>query len=81
MLRVTDVLIEGIINTVTAYDLQQHHQMYLLAAGYCRSTLNVLEGHMLNKLISVINSCSVQFHIWKENNNGELTELDISNGS
>jgi len=72
MLRVTDVLIEGIISTVAAFDLQQHHQMQLAAAGHCRSTLNVLEGRMLSKLISVINSCGIQFRIWKENNNGEL---------
>lgn len=72
MLRITDVLIEAMINTVTSYDLQQHHELQQAATGRRRSTLNVLEGRMLNKLIAVINGCGVQFRIWKEHNDGAL---------
>lgn len=72
MLRITDVLIDAIINTVTAYDLQQHHELQQAVSSRSCNNLNVLEGQMLNKLIAVINSCGVQFRIWKEGNNGAL---------
>jgi len=64
MLRITDVLIEAAINTVSAYDHHQHHMQLL---GCCRSVFNILDGAMLQKLITTINSCGMQFRIWKEN--------------
>jgi len=73
MLRITDVLIEAIINTVTAYDLLKHHELQQTTLGRRRFTFNALEGPMLKKLIAVINSCGVQFHIWKEGNDGALS--------
>lgn len=68
MLRVTDVMIEALIHTVVAFDIHQHYE-----AGCRRNVLNVLEGSMLTKLKTVMNSCGIPFRIWKEKNtNGAL---------
>ena len=47
ILRVTDVLIEIAINTVTAYDNFQHHIQQL---GRCRTIFTPLHGAMLQNL-------------------------------
>ena len=65
MLRVTDVLIEAAISTVTAHDNHQHHTQRL---GRRRTVFNLLDRAMLQKLITAINSCGVQFRIWKDKN-------------
>lgn len=70
MLRITDVLIEAAINIVTAYDQHQHEHMQQL--GHRRSVFNKLDGAMLRKLITSINSCGVQFRMWKERNGATL---------
>ena len=64
MLRITDVLIEAVIDTVTAYDYKQHRMQL---SGRCRprTVFNMLNGAILQKLITAINSCGVQFRIWK----------------
>ena len=69
MLRITDVLIEAAINTVLAYD---HHQHQIQQSGRRRTIFNPLHGAMLQNLLTAINSCGVQFRIWKEKNGTKL---------
>ena len=52
MLRVMDVLIQGIIDTAVEYDRVQHN------LSHSRHSYKTLEGAMLNNLIT---SCGVQF--------------------
>jgi len=59
MLRIMDVLIEAIICTVTTYDIQEHHKTRK------SGTIEILNGPMLQKLLTAINDCGVQFHTWK----------------
>ena len=67
MLRITDVLIEGLIRTVTAYDRQQHHcQRMRLHHHTHRAAYEVLDGAMLRSLIRTINTCEVQFWVWED---------------
>jgi len=51
MLRVMDVLIQGLIDTVLAYNRHQHR-----LSGSCYSH-NALDGHMLNNLMMAIRNC------------------------
>ena len=69
MLRITDVLIAAAINTVTEYD---NHQHYIQQSGRRRTVFNPLDGAMLQNLLTAINSCGVQFRIWKEKNGTKL---------
>ena len=73
MLRITDVLIKAIINTIAAYDLLKRHKLLQTTSGRKRYPFNTLEGPMLKKLIAVINNCGVQFHIRKESNDDTLS--------
>ena len=58
--------------TLTAYDYKQHC-MQLSGCRRPRTVFNMLNGAMLQKLITAINSCGVQFRIWKEiDNTGAL---------
>ena len=67
MLRIMDILIEAAIDTVTAYDQHQHVQ-----TQHHRSAFNKLDGAMLQTLMIAINSCGVQFRVWKERNGAAL---------
>lgn len=66
LLRVTDVLIEALMSTVTSFDLYQHHRDQVQHADRRCRALDILEGPMLKKLIAAINSCGVAFHVWKD---------------
>ena len=57
MLRVTDVLIEAAINTVTAYD---HHQHHIQQSGHRHTIFNPLHGAMLQNLLTAM-VCSLEF--------------------
>ena len=61
LLRITDVLLEAAIDMVAQYDQHEHTQ-----SGGRHSVLNKLDGAMLQKLITAINSCGVQFKVWEE---------------
>ena len=67
LLRITDVLIEAAIDTVTQYDQHEHAQ-----SGGRHSVLNKLDGAMFQKLITAINSCGVQFKVWEERDSAAL---------
>ena len=56
MLRVTGVLIEAAINTVTAYD---HHYHHIQQSSCCCTIFNPLHGAVLHNLLTAINSCGV----------------------
>jgi len=58
------LLIEAIINTVTAHDLLEYHRV-----SHGSSTLDILNGPMLQRTVSAINDCGVQFRIWKNRDN------------
>ena len=74
MLRITDVLIESLIRTVTAYDRQQHHRQRMRSHHHTRQgAYEVLNGAMLQNLIRTINTCGVQFRVWEDK--GEDTGL------
>ena len=65
MLRITDVLIEGLIRTVTAYDRQQQHPQRMHLHHHTRwVAYEVLDGAKLRNLIRTINTCGVQFWVW-----------------
>ena len=53
MLSVMDVLIQGLIDTVLAYDRHQHR----LSASH--RSYKTLDGHMLNNLMMAIRNCGV----------------------
>ena len=57
MLRVMDVLIQGLIDTVLAYDRHQHR------LSRSRRAFKTLDGPMLNNLMMAIKSCGVYFYV------------------
>lgn len=73
MLRVTDVLIEAIINTVTTYDIQENHR-----TG--SRIYESLDGPMLRRLLTAINDCGVQFRMWKSKESKELKWTSLQGG-
>ena len=69
LLRITDVLIEALISTVLTYDQLEHQQQQMHCHHRTRHTVpkfKVLQGAMLQNLITAINSCGVHFHVWEE---------------
>jgi len=52
MLRITDVLLEALITTATAYDRKKHHEAQQEARTHhtCIPAYDILEGDMLKKL-------------------------------
>ena len=58
MLRVTDVLINALIGTASAYDRNQH-----MASG-TRGSYKVLDGPLIKNLISARRDCGVYFNIY-----------------
>ena len=58
MLRVTDVLINALIETASAYDRNQH-----MVSG-TRGSYKVLDGPLIKNLISAIRDCGVYFNIY-----------------
>ena len=57
MLRVMDVLIQGLIDTALAYDRHQHR---LLRSQHA---FKALDGPMLNNPMMAIKSCGVYFYV------------------
>ena len=62
MLRVMDVLIQGLIDTVLAYDRHQHR------LSGSRRCYKALDGPMLNNLMMAIKSCGVYFYVTEQEN-------------
>jgi len=60
MLRVMDVLIQGLTDTVLAYDRHQHR------LSHSHSSYKALDGHMLNNLVMSIRKCGVYFCLYKQ---------------
>ena len=60
MLRVTDVLIRAIIETVRAYDKHQHRVLGM------RCSYKALDGPMLANLIMAIHNCGVYFNVYED---------------
>ena len=58
MLRVTDVLINALIETASAYNRNQH-----MVSG-TRGSYKVLDGPLIKNLISAIRDCGVYFNIY-----------------
>ena len=65
MLRVMDVLIQGLIDTVLAYDRHQHR------LSGSRRSYKALDGLMLNNLVMAIRNCGVYFCM-REQDNGKM---------
>ena len=62
MLRVMDVLIQGLIDTVLAYDRHQHRMLG------SRRSYKALGGPMLNNLVTAIKGCGVHFCLYEQEN-------------
>ena len=62
MLRVMDVLIQGLKDTVLAYDRHQHR------LSCCRRSFKPLDGPMLNNLVMSIRKCGVYFCLFEKEN-------------
>ena len=60
MLRVMDVLIQALIDTVLAYDRHQHR------LSCSRSSYKALNGPMLNNLVMSIRKCGVCFCLYEQ---------------
>ena len=60
MLRVMDVLIQGLIDTALAYDRHQHR------LSHSRSSYKALDGPMLNNLMTAIKKCKVHFCLYEQ---------------
>ena len=60
MLRVMDVLIQGLIDTVLAYDRHQHR------LSGSRRSYKALDGYMLNNLMMAIRNCGVYFCVYEQ---------------
>ena len=70
MLRVTDVLINALIDTARAYDRNQH-----MVSGR-QGSYKVLDGPLIKNLISAIRDCGVYFNIYdKEDRTVEWPSL------
>ena len=66
MLRVMDVLIQGLIDTVLAYDRHQHR------LSRSKRSFKALDGPMLNNLVMAIKSCGVSFYVFEPGNDGKM---------
>ena len=62
MLRVINVLIQGLIDTVLAYDRHQHRM------SGSRCSYKALGGPMLNNLMTAIKGCGVHFCLYEQEN-------------
>ena len=62
MLRVMDVLIQGLIDTALAYDRHQHRM------SGSRRSYKALGGPMLNNLVTAIKGCGVHFCLYEQDN-------------
>lgn len=60
MLRVTDVLIQGLIDTATTYDRHQH------TLSHSRSSYKAIDGQMVNNLVTAMNKCGVHFCLYEQ---------------
>ena len=60
MLRVMDMLIQALIDTVLAYDRHQHR------LSRSRSSYKALDGPMLNNLMTAIKKCGVYFCLYEQ---------------
>ena len=83
MLRITDVLIEALISTVIAYDRQEHQRQQIHSRHRTqarRVAFKVLQGAMLQNLITVINTCGVQFHVWQDKGDESLSWTSLMGG-
>ena len=60
MLRVMDVLIQGLIDTVLAYDRHQHR------LSRSHRSFKPLDGPMLNNLVMSIRKCGIYFCLYEQ---------------
>lgn len=60
MLRIMDVLIQGLIDTAMVYDRHQHR------LSHCRCSYKALDGLMLNNLMTAIRKCGVYFCLYEQ---------------
>ena len=65
MLRVMDVLIDVLIETVLEYDKDLHR------LSHCRKSFKPINGPMLSNLLMSIRKCGVSFR-WYEKNTGKI---------